>query len=221
MYRLGREMRTTCEYERERSRQKSETECDTDDVLPSPPHSVTHSKTAMEKVLADEKVDISPDSKIWDPQRQYEKRLVTLMAKRAPVAATKGGKAGPTPRKGKASANGGDEVDDMEGDGGNGVDLLQDAPVESTPARSRPRPRPGPGAGSASRGRERSDDSALTELSDRLDDEEVAEDLAPMDEDLAGEEDEEADDERRRKRDDSIAESLPEVTNKRRRLVVD
>lgn len=211
----------------------------------STPPAFAHSKTAMEKALADEKVDIT-DSKIWDPQRQYEKRLVTLMAKRTPVASAAAAKAaGATPRSKAAAAAAADPSDDLAGeedyvDMGGDVDMASAPPVESTPARPRPRPRAGAVAGSsngAKRGgaarRERSE-SALTELSDGEGDDGGA-DFATaaaatrashaMDEDER-EEEEDSDDAvgSRRKRADSVlsvADSLPEVTSKRRRLVVD
>lgn len=39
------------------------------------------SKAHMDQILAQAKVEISPTSKIWDPQRAYEKRLGTAMSK--------------------------------------------------------------------------------------------------------------------------------------------
>jgi hypothetical protein len=42
---------------------------------------VTLSKTHMEQVLADAKVEITPASKIWEPQRVYEKRLNAIITK--------------------------------------------------------------------------------------------------------------------------------------------
>lgn len=202
----------------------------------------------MEKALSDEKVDIT-DSKIWDPQRQYEKRLVTLMAKRAPVAsaAAAAKAAGATPRR-KAAAAAADPSDDLAGeedyvDMGGDVDMAVAPPVESTPARPRPRPRAGAPAGSsngAKRGgaarRERSE-SALTELSDGEGDDDGA-DFATaaataaatrashaMDEDEQddGDDSDDAVGSRRKRADSvlSVADSLPEVTSKRRRLVVD
>jgi cohesin complex subunit SA-1/2 len=35
----------------------------------------------MDQVLAEAKVEISPTSKVWEPQRAYEKRLSAIMAK--------------------------------------------------------------------------------------------------------------------------------------------
>jgi len=35
----------------------------------------------MDQVLAEAKVEISPSSKVWEPQRAYEKRLSTIQAK--------------------------------------------------------------------------------------------------------------------------------------------
>jgi len=35
----------------------------------------------MDQVLAEAKVEISPSSKVWEPQRIYEKRLVTIQSK--------------------------------------------------------------------------------------------------------------------------------------------
>jgi cohesin complex subunit SA-1/2 len=39
------------------------------------------SKAHMDQVLAEAKVEISPSSKLWEPQRVYEKRLGTIQSK--------------------------------------------------------------------------------------------------------------------------------------------
>jgi len=43
-------------------------------------------KEHMDQVLAEAKVEISPSSKVWEPQRIYEKRLVTIQSKENPQA---------------------------------------------------------------------------------------------------------------------------------------
>jgi len=35
----------------------------------------------MDQALEEAKVEISPTTKVWEPQRSYEKRLTTIMAK--------------------------------------------------------------------------------------------------------------------------------------------
>lgn len=93
---------------------------------------------ALKKVLDDTirkaNIDIPASSKAWDPQRQFEKRLITLMAKRAPLPADPG----PTPRKGAAKA----AVQNQEGmDNASSPPPSREeasrkrVPVESTPAR--------------------------------------------------------------------------------------
>lgn len=39
------------------------------------------SKAHMDQVLAQTKIEVPPSSKIWEPQRAYEKKLSSIMAK--------------------------------------------------------------------------------------------------------------------------------------------
>lgn len=39
------------------------------------------SKAHLDQVFAEAKIDIAPTSKVWEPERAYEKRLTAIMAK--------------------------------------------------------------------------------------------------------------------------------------------
>ncbi|KAG6868507.1 hypothetical protein C0993_001847 [Termitomyces sp. T159_Od127] len=86
-------------------------------------------KAHMDQVLDQAKVEVSATSKVWEPQRAYEKRLTTAMSKE------KGAVSG---RKTKAKkAAGGVTTDD---EGTDGEMATENEAVE--PSRPRPRPRP-------------------------------------------------------------------------------
>ncbi|CAO1636551.1 unnamed protein product [Parajaminaea phylloscopi] len=91
-------------------------------------------KSLLEQAVKDAEIDIPATSKSWEPYRQYERRLVALMAKRVPGAP----KAGPTPRKAavdRSRQNGtpSDQQDDF--DISHVTTAQEVAPVESTPLR--------------------------------------------------------------------------------------
>ncbi|KAJ7701757.1 hypothetical protein B0H17DRAFT_1127998 [Mycena rosella] len=87
-------------------------------------------KAHMDQVLEQAKVEVSATSKQWEPQRAYEKRLVTLMSKdKAPGTKVRKAKA----NKGDATSSE-DETDLSE------VEKLVDE--RGTPPAPRPRPRP-------------------------------------------------------------------------------
>ncbi|KAJ6591108.1 hypothetical protein DFH09DRAFT_1138592 [Mycena vulgaris] len=88
-------------------------------------------KAHMDQVLEQAKVEVSATSKVWEPQRAYEKRLVAVMSKDK-VPGTKGRKAKAT--KADANASSEDETDLSE------VEKLVEDPA--TPPVPRPRPRP-------------------------------------------------------------------------------
>lgn len=187
-------------------------------------------KSAMEQALADADIEVPSTSKAWDPQRQYEKRLVSLMAKKAPVPA----KAGPTPRKstgangagGSASrskqrrrAAGADGEDDIilseEEDEDQEMRDLGAPPIESTPQK---RPRARPVGSSSKKGRKKSgiladddEDGNESDLSSLPDGTPARSSSRPRDEDEEDQEEEaaESDDDMR---------SLPGSRSKRRRF---
>ncbi|KAJ7481621.1 hypothetical protein FB451DRAFT_132924 [Mycena latifolia] len=106
-------------------------------LIPLLPSSVIQSRDAMkikahmDQVLEQAKVEVSSTSKLWEPQRAYEKRLTTLMSKdKAP--GTKGRKA--KANKGDANTSSEDETDLSE------VEKLVEE--RGTPPAPRPRPRP-------------------------------------------------------------------------------
>jgi cohesin complex subunit SA-1/2 len=39
------------------------------------------SKAHLDQVFAEAKIEIAPTSKLWEPERAYEKRLTAIMAK--------------------------------------------------------------------------------------------------------------------------------------------
>jgi hypothetical protein len=39
------------------------------------------SKAHLDQVFAEAKIEIAPTSKVWEPERAYEKRLTAIMAK--------------------------------------------------------------------------------------------------------------------------------------------
>lgn len=185
-------------------------------------------KSAMEQALADADIEVPSTSKAWDPQRQYEKRLVSLMAKKAPVAA----KAGPTPRK-STGANGAgssasrskqrrrvagaDGEDDIilseEEDEDQEMRDLSALPVESTPQK---RPRARPVGSSSKKGRkgilaDDDDDGNESDLSSLPDGTPARNSSRPRDDDDEDQEEEaaESDDDMR---------SLPDSRSKRRRF---
>ncbi|KAK7019893.1 SCD domain-containing protein [Favolaschia claudopus] len=91
-------------------------------------------KAHMDQVLAQAKVEVSATSKVWEPQRAYEKRLAAIMAKDK-VAGTKG-------RKPKASKGDGLTTDEDETDLSEVEKLVEDR--ASPPPAPRPRPRARP-----------------------------------------------------------------------------
>lgn len=199
-------------------------------------------KSAMDQAILDAGIEVPPASKSWDPQRQYEKRLVTLMAKRAPPPAPRAAAAaGTTPRKGSgrgggsaggsaskarsAAANAHDEIDDEEDE-----DFPHRVlPVASTPVRQqqqRPRARPAGPPGSAQssaakRGRKRTAADAEDEEGEETaaQDESGSLSSAPSSPRSAIEEEEEEEDQQEEEevevRDD---ESLPGSRKRRRRI---
>ncbi|KAF7341967.1 SCD domain-containing protein [Mycena venus] len=89
-------------------------------------------KAHMDQVLAQAKVEVSATSKVWEPQRAYEKRLSTIMSKdKAPGA--KG-------RKTKAAKGDGQTTDEEETDLSEVEKMVEER--ETPPAAPRPRPRP-------------------------------------------------------------------------------
>lgn len=153
-------------------------------------------KSAADKAIKDAGIEISSASRSWDPYRQYEKRLVTLIAKRAPVpphvGVTPHRVAGEVLEEPQAHINGLDiNVPVPEGD------FDRAAPVESTPLRHRPVSRVAAAIESSKRVRSQKEDtmnaeddaalthtrprslSALTNLSDLPDAaDEIMEDVA-------------------------------------------
>ncbi|KAJ7248617.1 hypothetical protein B0H12DRAFT_1123467 [Mycena haematopus] len=92
-------------------------------------------KAHMDQVLAQAKVEVSATSKVWEPQRAYEKRLGTIMSKdKAPGA--KG-------RKAKATKGDGNTTDEDETDLSEVEKMVEE---RDTPPASAPRPRPRPRA---------------------------------------------------------------------------
>jgi len=83
--------------------------------------------------LAQAKVEVSPTSKAWEPQRAYEKRLAAIMAKDK-VPGAKGRKAKTSKGEGDASSE--DETDLSE------VEKLVEEHDIPPPEPARPRPRP-------------------------------------------------------------------------------
>ncbi|KAJ6588456.1 hypothetical protein B0H19DRAFT_207200 [Mycena capillaripes] len=89
-------------------------------------------KAHMDQVLAQAKVEVSATSKVWEPQRAYEKRLAAVMAKdKAPGA--KG-------RKAKAAKADGATTSEDETDLSEVEKLVEER--DTPPAAPRPRPRP-------------------------------------------------------------------------------
>ncbi|KAJ7135430.1 hypothetical protein C8R43DRAFT_1020987 [Mycena crocata] len=88
-------------------------------------------KAHMDQVFAQAKVEISATSKVWEPQRAYEKRLAAIMSKdKAPGVKGRKAKA----NKGDANALSEDETDLSE------VEKMVEE--RDTPPVPRPRPRP-------------------------------------------------------------------------------
>ncbi|KAG6811622.1 hypothetical protein H0H92_006586 [Tricholoma furcatifolium] len=84
-------------------------------------------KAHMDQVLAQSKIEVSATSKVWEPQRAYEKRLTTAMAKEKRT----------TGRKGKAPKAVDATTSDEEGTDGEAGTENEANP----PPRPRPRPR--------------------------------------------------------------------------------
>ncbi|KAF9463277.1 hypothetical protein BDZ94DRAFT_636599 [Collybia nuda] len=89
-------------------------------------------KAHMDQVLAQAKLEVSPTSKAWEPQRMYEKRLTTVMSKDKPATTKK--------RGGKAAKNtdaiSGDE-DTSDGEALAGERENRDSPPRRRSARTR------------------------------------------------------------------------------------
>ncbi|GAA5932633.1 cohesin subunit IRR1 [Sporobolomyces koalae] len=154
--------------------------------------SALKAKSTLDSLLEKSEIEISPTSKIWEPLRAYQKRLVTNMARdpsiksRAQAQAKKG-----TPRgKGKSKSNGkGEQGSDESEEEAEDVDPTPSSPTASaTPSRQTPRDRKRP---SPSLGREQ-DSQDEQSASKRIrtqepEDEEVQDD--PVDDHEAGQDD--------------------------------
>ncbi|KAJ7628572.1 hypothetical protein FB45DRAFT_834497 [Roridomyces roridus] len=93
-------------------------------------------KAHMDQVLAQAKVEVSATSKAWEPQRAYEKRLSTIMAKDK-VPGTKGRKAKVAKAEGAGETSSEDETDLSEVE-----KLMEERDTPAPEPAPRPRPRP-------------------------------------------------------------------------------
>ncbi|KAF8153202.1 hypothetical protein B0H34DRAFT_800432 [Crassisporium funariophilum] len=84
-------------------------------------------KAHMDQVLAEAKVEVAPTSKLWEPERAYEKRLSAVMSKDNPL----GTKIKKTRKNAKSGAAAGSSGEESEGE----KTLDEEEP-------SRPRPKP-------------------------------------------------------------------------------
>ncbi|TFY80258.1 hypothetical protein EWM64_g3756 [Hericium alpestre] len=99
-------------------------------VAPVENRDVLRIKAHMDQVLALAKVEVSPTSAAWEPQRSYEKRLNTAMSKKGASIRAKGRtKAG----KSKEVVTTDDEQGETTG---------EEQEPDEAPSRSRPKPRP-------------------------------------------------------------------------------
>ncbi|KAF8062324.1 hypothetical protein FPV67DRAFT_1508040 [Lyophyllum atratum] len=115
-------------------------------------------KAHMDQVLAQAKVEVSPTSKVWEPQRAYEKRLTTAMSKEKVPGGRK------TKAKGVKSAAGiSSEEEGTDGEG-----------LTETEAKELPRPKPRPrrsnrGAAATEEDMEHTADEAADRVADEAD----------------------------------------------------
>ncbi|KAG2361086.1 hypothetical protein BDR07DRAFT_1472291 [Suillus spraguei] len=100
-------------------------------------------KAHMDQVLAQAKIEVPPSSKIWEPQRAYEKKLSSIMAK------DKGGAKGRKAKGAKSAAMVTSDESESE---------PEPRPAEEEPHTPKPRPKPRPLR------RQRSPTSSLSEL---------------------------------------------------------
>lgn len=100
-------------------------------------------KAHMDQVLAQAKIEVPPSSKIWEPQRAYEKKLSSIMAK------DKGGAKGRKAKGAKSAAMVTSDESESE---------PEPQPAEEEPPAFKPRPKPRPLR------RQRSPTSSLSEL---------------------------------------------------------
>lgn len=100
-------------------------------------------KAHMDQVLAQTKIEVPPSSKIWEPQRAYEKKLSSIMAK---------GKGGAKGRKAKGAKSAAIITSDES------ESEPEPQPAEEEPPAPKPRPKPRPLR------RQRSPTSSLSEL---------------------------------------------------------
>lgn len=95
-------------------------------------------KSAMDRLLEEEKIDVPPSAKAWEPQRSYEKRLVNIAAKSSQLARAAANK--PAPRKSAAAAAQDATPEPAERNGDADAEREEDAsPAPAAPARPRPR----------------------------------------------------------------------------------
>ncbi|KAG1740516.1 uncharacterized protein EDB91DRAFT_353827 [Suillus paluster] len=86
-------------------------------------------KAHMDQVLAQAKIEVPPSSKIWEPQRAYEKKLSSIMAK------DKGGAKGRKAKGAKSTAMVTSDESESE---------PEPQPAEEEPPAPKPRPKPRP-----------------------------------------------------------------------------